>query len=286
MRQEPQPHPGPYAGGHQRGRRGGATQPSREPAVLAPALALAAPPAVTALLAAAPSLVDLPGPDAALPVAALLLVVVQVVGVLLAREAESATWGRVWLGLLATTVLLLPLLALHVAAARVPFVSLARGSAGPLVWGGVGAALAIVGVALLAAVVSAAAPDQASLVYLPASLLVPTLLAAPGTLDEPSALAALARAAAVAAAAAFLGWLLPPSARPLVGPVALGAQFLLLRLLGQVPAPPPGSGAVVPVLANLLLAIVVVATVLTPLAARAAALALASRRRGAPSRHP
>ncbi|MDP9364608.1 MAG: hypothetical protein M3Q10_10365, partial [Chloroflexota bacterium] len=163
------------------------------------ALGMALPHAVTAVLAALPSLVDLPG-SRAVPLAALGVLTVQALGVLLAREMESPIWRRVWLVLLASTAVLLPLVALQAAVARVPFVAVDRGSAGSLLWSTAGVVAALFGLVGLAAVLATDAPEQASLLFVPAALLVPAVLAAPGPLDEASALAALAEATTVAAA--------------------------------------------------------------------------------------
>ena len=232
------------------------------------AVGMALPHAVTAGLAAVPSVVDLPGPSS-VPLAALGVLAVQAVGVLLARELESPLWRRVWLMLLATTAVLLPLAALQAAISRVPFVALARGSAGPLLWSTASVAAALVGLVGLAAVLSADAPEQASLLFVPAALVVPAVLGAPGSLEEVSALAALAEATALSTVMVAIGWTLPRGARPLVAPVALGVQFVLLWLLGFGPSFGPGRGAVVPVCAALLILLTVLAAVLVPLAALA-----------------
>ena len=266
-----------------RGPRRAAAGPLTRPQRLAPAAALAAPPAITAVLAALPAVVDLPGPDLPFPAAALLIVAVQVGGVFLARELELPTWGRVWLLMLAATAALLPMLALQTATSRVPFVALGRGSAGPLIWSTVGAVLMVVGVALLAAIVSADAPDQASILFVPAALLVPAVLGAPGDLDETAALLALAEASGLAALAAMLGWLLPAWARPQVASVALGAQFIGLWLLDYAPSFPLGYGRIVPVLATLLLVVSILATVLVPLVARGVGLLLRGVRAAGPN---
>ena len=239
---------------------------------------MATPHALTAALAILPSLVDLPGQALGVPLAAVAIVAVQVVGVFLARELEFPAWRRVWLTALTTTVVLLPLAALQTAASRVPFVSLALGSAGPLLWSTAAVVVGLVGLVLLTAVVAADAPEQASLLFAPAALLVPAILAAPGDHGERSALAALAEASGLAALAVFVGWLLPRGARLLVAPVALGLQFGILWLLGYGPAFPPGHGVIVPVLASLVVVVTVLSAVLVPLAARATSRVLRAAR--------
>lgn len=241
---------------------------------------MTAPLAISATLAAFPSLVDLPGPATGLPIAALLVVAVQLGGVLLARELEVPRWGRVWLLALAASAVLLPLLALHAATSRVPYVAWSRGSAGAVVWSSVGAAVALVGLVALTAAISADAPEQASLLFAPVAVLVPAVLGAPGDLDERSALAALARAFAVAAPAVFVGWLLPRGAQPLVGPLTLAAAFGGFWLLGYRPSFPPDRGDVVPILASALVVVTVLATVLVPPAALTARRVLRAAREG------
>lgn len=245
-----------------------AAHPARVPLVAA--LGMATPYLLTGALAAPAAFLDLPLPTAAVPLATLAVVVVQAVGLVLAREAELPTWRRVWLLLLATTVGLLPTVALHAAAARVPFVSVGRGSAGTLAWATAAAIAALIGLALLTAVVAADAPDQASLLFLPAALVVPAILGVPGPIDERASLRAFVEVLALAAVAAVFGWALTRGARPLVGPVAFAVQLGVLWVLGYRPPSMPGQGAVVPVLGTVLLVVTGLVTVLVPLVALAA----------------
>lgn len=241
--------------------------PPRPRSQVAFALGMAAPYAFTGALAAPAAFLDLPLPTTAIPLAPLVLVIVQAVGVLLARELELPTWRRVWLLLLIATVVLMPTVALHAAAARVPFVSVGRGSASSLVWATAGATAAVIGLAVLTAIVAADAPDQASLLFLPAALVVPAILGIPGAVDERAALRALVEVSVAAAVAAFFGWALTRGARPLVAPVALAVQLGVLWALGYRPPSMPGQGAVVPILGTVLLAVTGIVTVLVPLIA-------------------
>jgi hypothetical protein len=228
---------------------------------------LASPLGITAGLAFLPRVIHLPGPAGSIPLSSLLIIAVQTLGVLLARELELPIWRRVWLLALASTALLLPLTALQAAASRVPFVSLARGSAGPLIWSSVAVVVAVLALVALVAFVSADLPEQAALLFTPAAVLVPALLGAPGNLNERSALTALAEASSVAAAVAFVGWLLPRGAQPLVAASALGVQFVVLWTLGYDPSFAADRGGVVPILATVVLVCTVVAAVLVPLTA-------------------
>jgi hypothetical protein len=161
----------------------------------------------------------------------------------------------------------MPILALQAAASRVPFVALARGSAGPLLWLTFAAAIALAGLWVFAAYQTDRAPENGSLLYLPAALLVPAILGAPGSLDEVATLTMLGQAFLVAGAAIFLGHLLSARWRPLAGDAAFGAQFILLLALGRGPALGMNGGAVVPFSAALLLVETALLTVLAPLAA-------------------
>lgn len=266
-------------------RRPGASPTRRSPSRRSPlllAFGAAVPYGATAAVAATPSVVALPSVGDGLPLPIILVVVVQLLGLLLAREIEAGSWRRLWLLALATTTIAFPALALQAASAREAFVSLELGSAGTLFSSTVVAIAALLGVAILAAAQAIGEPEHASVLFAPAALLVPAMLAAPGTLDERSALAALAESMALAAIATGLAWLSPPGGRLLAGPVALAAQFMVLWLLGYSPRFGADQGAVVPLLSILLVVTCVVTVVAVPvvaLAARGLRDAIASRGR-------
>lgn len=244
---------------------------------------MATPYLITLVLAAPAAFLELPLPTTAIPLAPLVVVGAQAVGVLLAREMELPTWRRVWLLLLATTVVLIPLAALQASAARVPFVAVARGSAWPLVWSTSAVIVAVVGLAALAALLAADSPDQASLLFLPAALAVPTLLGIPGTPNETAALRALVVVAGGSAVAALLGWALTRGARPLVAPVALAAHVGLLWVLGYGAPSQPGQGLIVPILGTVILVVTATVTVFVPVAALAARRLLRAAQGSPPS---
>jgi len=127
--------------------------------------------------------------------------------------------------------------------------------------------VALFGLWLFAAHQSDQAPENGSLLFLPAALMVPAILGAPGLLDETSALSMLGEACLVAAVGIFVALLAPPNWRPMAGAVALGAQFIVLWMLGQRPVIGHDGGTVVPASAALLLALTTLLTVLTPLGA-------------------
>jgi hypothetical protein len=164
-------------------------------------------------------------------------------------------------------LILMPIIALQASASRVPFVAISRGSAGPLLWLTLASCVALAGLWLFATYQADNAPENASLLFLPAALLVPAILGAAGSLDEAAALEMLGQSALVAGVVIFLGLLSPVNWRPAAGSVALGAQFLLLWSLGRGPVLGEHGGLVVPASAALLLATTVMLTVLAPLGA-------------------
>ncbi|CAA9535054.1 MAG: hypothetical protein AVDCRST_MAG59-255 [uncultured Thermomicrobiales bacterium] len=244
---------------------------SAGPAGAASALAAAAPLLVTALLAAIGASGVLPLPETGLPIPTLVVVAVQIVGIVLARELDLDRWRRLWWMALAGTAMLLPSLALQAALSRTPFVSWSSGSAGALVWVTLGTLVLIGGMWVWTATVSTDQPERAALVWLPAALLVPAVLGSPGTdLGEPAGLLALAIAFALAGAAVLLGELSPPTALLPIAVVTFVAELALLLVLGRLPALATDQGRVVPALGVLLLLAAVATLVAAPLAALAA----------------
>lgn len=222
---------------------------------------------ITAVISLAATVLDLPGPTTGLPLALIIIIVIQLAGMMIAREGELWSWFRVWLVLLASTLMLLPTLAIQAASSRVPYASLASGSAGLVIVATLGAVAAIVGLTLLAAGLAADAPENAAILLTPALLLVPAVLGAPGDLGERSALLALTEAYGVAAGLMAIGMVLPKRSRPMVGLAALGVQFIVLWGLGFGPVVAPGWGLVVPALAIMLLVVTVAAAAAVPIAA-------------------
>jgi hypothetical protein len=172
-----------------------------------------------------------------------------------------------WQMTLLITIVLMPIVALQASASRVSFVAISRGSAGPLLWLTLATSIALVGLWLFAAHQSDQSPENGSLLFLPAALLVPAILGAPGSLDETSALTMLGEACLLAGVWIFAALLAPASWRPMAGASALGAQFVVLWVLGRGPVIGDDGGTVVPACAALLLALTALLTVLTPLGA-------------------
>jgi len=227
----------------------------------------AAPTALTAALAAAGATRALPVPEGMTAALMGLVVAGQAVGVGLSAALDRPGPRPFWQVALYTTLVLLPILALQAAASRVPFVAVARGSAGPLLWLTVAATVAMVGLWFFACYQSDRQPADSALLFLPAALIVPATLGAPGSLDEISTLSMLGEAFGLAAVVIFFGLLSPPSWRQVAGGVALAAQFAVLWLMGRRPVIGDDAGAVVPLSAAWLLALTALLIVLAPLGA-------------------
>lgn len=231
------------------------------------ALACAAPALLGSTVALVGALDPLQLPTGATPVrigAVILMLAIGIgITVLMDRRGPRPYWQMALLA----TLILMPIATLQASASRVPFVAIARGSAGPLLWLTLATAVALLGLWLFAAHQADDSPQDGGLVFLPAALLVPAIMGAPGALDETSALMMLGEALLVAGIAIFVGLLAPGRWRPLTGAVAFGAQYALLWALGRGPVLGPDGGAVVAVSAIFLLALTALLTVLTPLAA-------------------
>jgi len=166
-----------------------------------------------------------------------------------------------------TALILMPTVGLQASVSRVPFVALSRGSAGPLLLLTLATVVILCSLWLFAALQSDQTPENGSLLFLPAALLVPAMMGAPGSLDETSALSMFGEASLLAGVAIFVGLLAPDNWRAVTGGFALGIQFVLLWALGRGPFAGEASGAIVPVCAAILLATTALMTVLTPLLA-------------------
>ncbi|MBA3450451.1 MAG: hypothetical protein H0T18_04485 [Chloroflexia bacterium] len=226
-----------------------------------------APTLVAAAVALAASLDALQLPTGATPVRIGVVVLVVTGGIGLTVVTDRPGPRPYWQMALLVTLVLMPIVTLQASASRVPFVAMARGSAGPLLWLTLATCVTLFGLWLFAARQSDAEPQDGALLFLPAALLIPAILGAPGSLDESSALSMLGQSFLVAGVMTFVGLLAPASRRPIAGGVALGLQFVLLWALGWGPVIGHDGGAVVPVTAAALLAITILLTVLTPLGA-------------------
>ena len=261
--------------GQTRSRRAGVsgTRPNSDMSVRSARLAVnqaagrATPLLLTAALSFAGAAGALPLPIGSEPVRMGLIVLALVVGIGLTVALDRPGSRPYWQMTLLVTLVLMPVVALQASASRVPFVAIARGSAGPLLWFTFATCIVLTGLWLFASFQSDQVPQNGALLFLPAAVLVPAILGAPGSLDETSALTMLGEACLVAGVSTFLALLSPASWRPLAGAAALGAQFVLLWALGRGPVIGQDGGTVVPACAALLLSLTALLTVLTPLGA-------------------
>ncbi len=206
-------------------------------------------------------------PTGATPVRIGVVVLVLTIGIGLTVVMDRPGPRPYWQMALLVTLILMPIVTLQASASRVPFVDVARGSAGPLLWLTLASCITLLGLWLFAAHQSDESPQDGALLFLPAAVVVPAVMGAPGSLDETSALSMLGEAFLVAGVMTFIGLLAPPSRRPIAGAVALGVQFVVLWALDRGPVIGHDGGAVVPVSAAVLLTVTVLLTVLTPLGA-------------------
>ena len=222
---------------------------------------------LTAILSLTGALDALRLPTGAAPVRIGFVVLALMIGIGLSVATDRPGPRPYWQMTLLVTLILMPVVALQASASRVPFVAISRGSAGPLLWLTVATCISLFGLWLFAAHQSNQAPENGSLLFLPAAVLVPAILGAPGSLDETSALSMLGEACLIAGVWIFVGLLMSASWRAMAGGVALGAQFVVLWLIGRGPVIGHDGGTVVPASAALLLALTALLTVLTPLGA-------------------
>ena len=222
---------------------------------------------LTSLLSLTGALDALRLPTGAAPVRIGFVVLALAIGIGLTVAMDRPGPRPYWQMTLLVTLVLMPVVALQASASRVPFVAIARGSAGPLLWLTLATCVTLIGLWLFAAHQSDQTPENGSLLFLPAAALVPAILGAPGSLDETSALSMLGEACLVAGVWIFVALLAPPNWRPLAGAIALGTQFVVLWMLGRGPVIGNDGGTVVPASAALLLAMTTLLTVLTPLGA-------------------
>jgi hypothetical protein len=222
---------------------------------------------LTSILSLTGALDALRLPTGTAPVRIGFVVLALMVGIGLTVAMDRPGPRPYWQMTLLATIVLMPVVALQASTSRVPFVAIARGSAGPLLWLTLATCITLFGLWLFAAYQSDQTPENGSLLFLPAALLVPAILGAPGALDETSALSMLGEACLVAGVWIFAALLAPASWRPMAGAIALGAQFIVLWMIGRGPVIGHDGGTVVPASAAVLLALTTLLTVLTPLGA-------------------
>ena len=228
-------------------------------------LQLAVAPAITAGLAVLLWLLTpLPGSGPS-PAPLFIIALVQIGALFVTRDDRPAPLHLPWLTHLAVSVGLLPLLAIQVSLLREPYVSLSEGSAWPVLV----ATVVALGFAIVLAVATAVRfwrqPDQASLVFLPAALLIPAAIGQRTEINISRALTILAIAMFLGAAATLIAAPLPLVTRLVVAPATLGAEIVLLWIAGYGPVFHPTSGTIVRLLYLLLLFGAILLVIAVPL---------------------
>jgi hypothetical protein len=161
----------------------------------------------------------------------------------------------------------LPFLAVQASAVRVPYVSNEFETATPAIIATTAAVAAVLGVALLAVGLAWDGPDQAALLFAPAALLVPQLLAAPFEPTTQDILRRLLDVYGMSAVIAFLGPLAPRIVLATMPAAAMGLLFLGLWISDRGPTLQRTSGDVVRVLDGVLLTTTVILVVGVPVMA-------------------
>ncbi|CAN5778204.1 hypothetical protein BH20CHL3_BH20CHL3_10290 [soil metagenome] len=226
--------------------------------------AIAAPQAITGAMAL---IVSVFGSNGGVPLAVIAVLAVQLVGYAATRAVEPASLGRAWLVGLVTAVIALPIFAIQLTLAREPYAGTTYGSSAPLIAATAAVALTLVLTALLLAIVSHDAPEEAALLFMPLALLIPAVIGIRSEVAEVAAIRALAESSLVAAGASVIAWSLPRATRPLIAPAAMAVQFILLWMMGRGPSFSSTSGELAPLALGGQLALAVILVVAVPLLA-------------------
>ena len=190
---------------------------------------------LAAALSIAGSLHLLPAPAITAPLRVFIVVAALLIGVGATLLFDRASARPYWQVTLVVVVIQMPVFAVLSSAARAPFVALARGSAGPLLWMTLACALVLLAVWVFVVLQSGDPAENASLLLLLPALIVPAMFGAGADLDESSSLAMVGESALLAGVASLLGLLGPVGWRPLVAVVTFVVQFAGLWLIGQGP---------------------------------------------------
>ena len=231
------------------------------------ALLVASPFLLTALVASLLSVVGpLSGTDR-IPLATVIVLLFVALCMVTCYALQLVTIARVCLVNLVTLGTLMPLLALQSTFSAVPYVSTTRSSAQPVVMTALALIVVLIAVALLSASLSWESPGDATVLFLPAGLIVPVVLGGPAADIPERGLATIVSVSIAAAIAAAGAQVLPEPIRPVIGPIAIMVELGALFAAHRGPGLPDSSGTIVRVLLWVILVLAVVLTVLVPLIA-------------------
>jgi len=231
------------------------------------AVVLATPYGTIAIIALVPTAIFDLVPLEGLSFPLLVMLLSQAAGWGIARAAGGEPITRICLVNLVTLAVILPLLAVQAAAARVPYVSNEFQTATPVIFATTVAVVAIIGVALLSVGLAWESPDHAALLFVPTALLAPEMLGAPYEPVIEEILRFVFEAFILSVGVAFLGPLAPRIARAFLPAAATGLLFLALWITGRGPTLQPSSGDVVRVLDGVLLVTTIILVVGVPVMA-------------------
>jgi len=202
-----------------------------------------------------------------LPLAAPLVLMAQLGGFLIAGEMGLAAWRRVWLVNLCVCACLWPVTALHAALAREPYVSAERGTLGPVAATALLAGVVVLAIGLVAAAAAVDEPARASVLFVPAALLVPAMLGMRQDYGQGAALTALSEVFLVAGVVVLVAGMVPRGLWAFVAAAGMAGQFVVLWVLGQRPGWDATADGIVPVVSTVLLGWTMVLAVGVPLMA-------------------
>ncbi|MCA9876151.1 MAG: hypothetical protein KC442_00150 [Thermomicrobiales bacterium] len=218
----------------------------------------AAPLFVAAAVAIAGAMHLLPAPPVSAPIRMFLVVAALLLGVGATFVFDRASARPYWQMVLVVVLVQMPVVALYSSALRAPFVALARGSAGPLLWLTFACLLVLAGLWIFAALQPGDAAGNAALLMLLPALIVPAVLGAGADLDESATLAMLGQASLLAGVAVLLALPGPLGWRPVIAVATFVAQVIGLWVMGRGPVIGPEAGWISYVsLATILLAALV-----------------------------
>ena len=213
-------------------------------ALLANALWRTAPHFLAGALAVAGAMHLLPAPPVAAPLRMIVIVALLLLGIGATFILDRTSARPYWQLVLAVILIEMPVVALLSSALREPFVALARGSAGPVIWLTLACLLVFLGLWIFALLQQRDPAENAALLLLLPALIVPAILGAGSELDETASLAMFGESALLAGAAMFFALVCPSGWRPLIATAAFVMQFVGLWLLGRGPVIGPDAGLV------------------------------------------